>query len=124
MSVEDLTTEVEQNTNPIVLTALAVKELKHIIQDQNFGTGVYVRVGVRGGGCSGFTHLFTLDENYSDKNDVLYQQDGLSIVVDKRSAMYLDGTTIDYHEDLNKRGFKFSNAAIKSTCGCGSSFTI
>ena len=124
MSVEDLTTVVEQSTNPIVLTALAVKELKRIVQDQNFGPVVYVRVGVRGGGCSGFTHLFTLDESFNDKNDVLYQQDGLSIVIDKRSAMYLEGTTVDFHDDLNKRGFKFTNPAVKTTCGCGSSFSM
>jgi iron-sulfur cluster assembly protein len=123
MNAESSTTEVSQ-TNPIVLTDLAVKEIKHIIQDQNFGPVVYVRIAVRGGGCSGFTHLFTLDENYNEKNDVLYHQDGLTIVIDKRSAMYLDGTTVDFLEQLDKRGFKFTNPAVKTTCGCGSSFSM
>jgi iron-sulfur cluster assembly protein len=109
----------------ITLTERAVKEIKHIMQDQQMSPETtYVRAGVRGGGCSGFTHLFTLDEIYDEIKDDLAEQDGLKIVTDKRSALYLEGTVVDFHDDLAKRGFSFGNPNSKGTCGCGSSFTV
>lgn len=105
------------------LTERAVKEIKHIMEDQELKDN-YVRAGVRGGGCSGFQHLFTLDEEYKEGKDTLIEQDGLKIVIDNKSALYLDGTTVDFHDELNKRGFSFSNPNAKTTCGCGSSFSM
>jgi len=108
----------------ITLTEKAVKEIKHIIADQGMPETVYVRAAVKGGGCSGFQSLFTLDETYNDKTDILVEQDGLKIVVDKRSALYLEGTTIDFLDEMNKRGFKFDVPGATGKCGCGSSFSM
>ncbi len=108
----------------IKLTEKAVKEIKYIIQDQNIIGTIYVRAAVRGGGCAGFQSLFTLDENYNEKTDIITEQDGLKIVVDKRSALYLEGTMVDFLEDINKRGFKLDIPGSVGHCGCGSSFNI
>lgn len=110
----------------ITLTEKAVKEIKHIMQDQSMDPEkTYVRAGIRGGGCAGFQNLFTLDETYNEEKDVLKMQDDLKIVVDKKSLLYLENATVDFHdEDLNKRGFSFSNSISKGTCGCGSSFSV
>jgi iron-sulfur cluster assembly protein len=108
----------------VTLTEGAVREIKRIMAEQNTPPDkVYVRAGVRGGGCSGFTWVFNLDEEYNEKTDTVEEQDGLRLVIDKRSAMYLAGTTIDFLEALDKRGFKFDNPAITHKCGCGSSFS-
>ncbi len=105
----------------VTLTYKTVSEVKRIIAEQNISQ-VYVRAGCKGGGCSGLTWVFTLDENYDEKKDLLEEQDGLKLIFDKRSALYLNGTTIDFYDDgMMKRGFVFKNDAIKSTCGCGSS---
>ncbi len=109
----------------IKATEKALSELRYIFQDQNFSLeNTYARLAVQGGGCSGFQHKFFIDENYNEKTDIIIEIDGVKFVTDKRSALYLDGTTIDFSEDLNKRGFKFSNPSIKATCGCGSSFSL
>ena len=108
----------------MVLTDKAVGEIKKIMADQSL-ENQYVRAGCRGGGCSGLTWILNIDENYDEAKDLLEEQDGLKIVMDKRSALYLPGTTIDYYDDsLTKRGFVFSNSSIKSTCGCGASFQM
>jgi len=110
----------------VTLTENAVKEIKKIMEDQKLASDkTYLRAGVKGGGCSGFSWVFNLDENYDENKDLLEEQDGLKIVMDKRSAMYLQGTTVDYYDDgLMKRGFVFKNEAVKTTCGCGSSFSM
>ncbi len=109
----------------VTLTEKAVKEINRIIlEDGSLGNDVKVRVGVAGGGCSGFQYTFTLDNQYDETKDNLYQQHGLGIVVDKKSALYLEGTTVDFYEGLDQRGFKFNNPAAKRSCGCGSSFQV
>jgi len=109
----------------LTVTEKALKELRHIIADQNFDPAtIYVRAGVLGGGRIGKQKKFHLDENFNEKLDILTEIDGLKFVTDKRSALYLEGTTIDFQDDLNKRGFKFNNPSVKSTCGCGSSFSM
>jgi len=107
------------------VTEVALKELCVIIEQQNFSPeSIYARLAVQGGGCSGFQYRFHLDENYNEKTDLLVEKEGVKFVIDKRSAMYLDGTTVDFLEQLDKRGFKFTNPAVKTTCGCGSSFSM
>jgi len=109
----------------VILTEKAVKEINRIIQeDGTLGEDVKVRVGVAGGGCSGFQYTFQLDKNFDATKDNLYHQHGLGIVVDKKSALYLDGTTVDFYEGLDQRGFKFDNPSAKRSCGCGSSFQV
>ena len=109
----------------VILTEKAVKEINRIIQeDGTLGEDVKVRVGVAGGGCSGFQYTFQLDKNFDATKDNLYHHHGLGIVVDKKSALYLDGTTVDFYEGLDQRGFKFDNPSAKRSCGCGSSFQV
>jgi iron-sulfur cluster assembly protein len=110
----------------IKLTEKAVAEVKRIVAEQEQTLDkVYLRVGVKGGGCSGWSWVLNLDEVYSDQKDLLEEQDGVQIIVDNRSAMYVDGTAVDYYDDgLMKRGFVCTNSNVKSTCGCGSSVSF
>jgi len=111
----------------IQLTEKAADEVKRIIADQAAsGTAekLYLRVRVVGGGCSGFQHKLDLDPQVNEKLDEVFQLHDVDVVVDKRSLLYLDGVEVDYHNDLNKRGFSITNPHAKSTCGCGSSFSM
>lgn len=109
----------------VELTENAVKEIKTIMESQNMpADATYVRVGISGGGCSGFQYTFNLDEVYDQEKDTLLEQDGLKIVVDKRSSLYLEGTSVDWVEDLNRRGFAFNNPNAVRTCGCNKSFSV
>lgn len=106
----------------IVLTEKAANEVKRIIADQKIDPGMVLRVGVTGGGCSGFSYSLGFDKKYDEKSDSKYEFHGVPVVVDKKSALYLDGTTIDFYEGVEARGFKFDNPNAVKTCGCGSSF--
>lgn len=81
-----------------------------------------LRVAVVGGGCSGFTYHMAF-ENQANDSDNVYEFDGLKVMVDQMSEMYLDGVEIDYVESLEGAGFKFNNPNVRSTCGCGASFS-
>jgi len=85
---------------------------------------LYLRVRVQGGGCSGFQNKLDLDVKYDEKTDHKFEFHGIEVVVDKRSMLYLDGAVVDFHEDLNQRGFTIKNPSAKSTCGCGSSYSM
>jgi iron-sulfur cluster assembly protein len=108
----------------ITVTEKAAGEVKRIIEEQQFKEKVYLRMRVVGGGCSGFQHKLDLDLNVNPKLDEVYEFHGIPVVVDKRSLMYLDNAQVDFHDDLNRRGFSISNPNAKSTCGCGSSFSM
>ena len=105
----------------IMLTEKAAGEVKRIIEQQELGDA-FLRVGVTGGGCSGFSYSLGFDKNYDEKVDSKTQQHGISMVVDKKSSLYLDGTTVDFYESIEKRGFTFENPNAVKSCGCGSSF--
>ncbi len=107
---------------PIQLTERAANEVKRTMQEQNFGPETKLRVGVVGGGCSGFQYSLRFDTQYDPTIDASYDCHGVTLVVDKKSALYLDGTTVDYYDGLEKRGFTFDNPNAVRTCGCGSSF--
>ncbi|MEM9353888.1 MAG: iron-sulfur cluster assembly accessory protein [Planctomycetota bacterium] len=106
----------------VVVTEKAASEVKRIIEDQKLEEGTVLRVGVAGGGCSGFNYSLGFDKNYDEKADSKYDFHGVSVVVDKKSALYLDGTTVDFYEGIDKRGFTFDNPNAVKSCGCGSSF--
>jgi iron-sulfur cluster assembly accessory protein len=109
---------------PITLTEKAASEVRRIAAEQASATPLYLRVRVVGGGCSGFQHKLDLDETVNEKLDDTFETNGVNVVIDKRSMLYLDGVTVDFHDDLNKRGFSVSNPNAKTTCGCGSSFSM
>jgi iron-sulfur cluster assembly protein len=106
----------------VMLTEKAADEVKRILTDQKADAGTLLRVGVTGGGCSGFSYALNFDKNFDEKTDSKYEYHGVPVVVDKKSALYLDGTTIDFYDGLEARGFKFDNPNAVKSCGCGSSF--
>jgi iron-sulfur cluster assembly protein len=109
---------------PITVTEKAANEVKRIIDEQQIKDKVYLRLRVVGGGCSGFQHKLDLDQAVNEKLDEVYEFHGIPVVVDKRSMMYLENAEVNFHDDLNRRGFSISNPNAKSTCGCGSSFSM
>ena len=112
----------------ITLTEKAAGEVKRIIGEQQQAEGapdkIYLRLRVVGGGCSGFQHKLDLDPAVNDKLDEVFEFHGVPVAVDRRSLMYLENATVDFHDDLNRRGFSITNPSAKSTCGCGSSFSM
>ena len=106
----------------IMLTERAVEEVKRIMDDQKMEEGTVLRLGVHGGGCSGFFYALGFDKTYDEKADTKYDCHGIDVIVDRKSALYLDGTTLDFYEGLEKRGFTFDNPNAVKSCGCGSSF--
>ncbi len=120
MSTTTTTTPEVKKTNPVTLTANAIAKVKEIMAQQN-PVPAGLRVGVVGGGCSGFQYSMQF-ENGAGAMDKVFEYDGLKVFVDATSLMYLQGATVDYVETLEGAGFKFENPNVKSTCGCGSSF--
>jgi iron-sulfur cluster assembly accessory protein len=114
------TTEVKKA--PITLTPNATAKVKEIMAQQN-PAPAGLRVGVVGGGCSGFSYSMQF-ENSAGMMDKVFNFDGLKVFVDATSVMYLNGCVVDYVETLEGAGFKFENPNVKSTCGCGSSFSV
>ena len=107
---------------PLILTSKAVTKVKEIMGQQNpVPSGL--RVGVVGGGCSGFSYSMSF-ENASGIMDKVFDMDGLKVYVDATSVTYLNGCIVDYLETIEGAGFKFENPNVKSTCGCGSSFNV
>ncbi len=106
--------------NLLTLSAKAVEMVKDAMQREGLA-GYGIRVGVQGGGCSGFQYSMDF-ENAPKDGDITLEQDGLKLYVDAMSSMYLQGVTVDYVVGLQGAGFKFINPNAKSTCGCGSSF--
>jgi iron-sulfur cluster assembly accessory protein len=116
------TPETKPKTAPVSLTPNAVSKVKEIMAQQN-PLPAGLRVGVVGGGCSGFSYSMSF-ENSPGMMDKVFEMEGLKVFVDATSVMYLDGCRVDYVETLEGAGFKFENPNVKSTCGCGSSFQV
>jgi iron-sulfur cluster assembly protein len=106
----------------LIVTERAAGEVKRVKEQQKFGEETFLRVGISAGGCSGFNYTLGFDKNFDEKADSKYDMHGVSVVVDKKSALYLDGTTVDWYEGLERRGFTFDNPNAVKSCGCGSSF--
>ena len=107
----------------VTVTENAATEIKRVIEGQNMPESTCLRIGVAGGGCSGFQYSLGFDEKTDAAKDHISDQHGISVAVDKKSFLYLDGTTVDFHEGLDKRGFTFNNPNAVKSCGCGSSFS-
>ncbi len=112
----------EVKAAPISLTPTAIAKVKGIMAKQN-PAPAGLRVGVVGGGCSGFSYSLQFDTS-AGMMDKVFDMDGLKVFVDATSIMYLNGCRVDYVETLEGAGFKFENPNVKSTCGCGSSFNV
>lgn len=106
----------------IIVTERAVQEVRSIIEEQELDpTKTFLRIGVKGGGCSGFSYILDLTETAKD-TDESFEYHGLKVICDPKSLLYLDGTTVDFKDEIMMRGFVFDNPN-HSTCGCGSSFS-
>ena len=116
------TTPEVKKAAPITLTPNAIAKVKEIMAQQN-PVPAGLRVGVVGGGCSGFSYSMQF-ENSAGMMDKVFDFDGLKVYVDATSVMYLNGCIVDFVETLEGAGFKFDNPNVKSTCGCGSSFSV
>jgi len=106
----------------VTITENAAKEIQRVMSEQNMADNMFLRIGVAGGGCSGFQYSLGFDEKTDSTKDLASEQHGISVVVDKKSSLYLDGTTVDFYSGLEKRGFTFENPNAVKSCGCGSSF--
>jgi iron-sulfur cluster assembly accessory protein len=106
----------------ISLTSSAIAKVKEIMSLQT-PAPIALRVGVAGGGCSGFQYRLEFANAVEDTDEIL-NFDGLTVAVDQMSAVYLEGTEIDYIERLDESGFKFNNPSVTKTCGCGNSFSV
>jgi len=112
----------DETQTGITLTECAAKEISNIIKEQQLDTDkTFLRIGCRGGGCSGFQYILDLTENKKE-NDEEFSQHGIKIVCDPKSLLYLNGTSIDFKDEIMGRGFTFNNSNNHS-CGCGSSFS-
>lgn len=106
----------------IGVSSTAAKELKNIMAENEMPPETAVRMGVKGGGCSGFSYVldFCVDRN---ENDLVFEAEGLQVYVDPKSNIYLEGTTLDFKNGILDRGFVWKNPNATGTCGCGSSFS-
>ena len=108
----------------ITFTKEAISKLKEFAEKET--DSPWVRVGVKGGGCSGFTYSmgYTEEEDYDEVKLRKFEQDGITCIIDKASESFIAGITVDWHEDLMKRGFVFNNPNATGSCGCGKSFSV
>lgn len=107
----------------INLTDSAKNEVKRLIS-QNSKPGVFLRVGVKGGGCSGMTYDVMFDDRFKEGVDRPFDVDGVRVVSDAKSLLYVSGMTVDFSADLVGGGFKFINPNATGSCGCGTSFSV
>jgi len=107
----------------VTITEKAAGEIKRVIEEQKMPAETVLRIGVAGGGCSGFQYSLGFDNTTDETKDQVTDQHGISVAVDKKSSLYLDGTMVDFHDGLEKRGFTFENPNAVKSCGCGNSFS-
>ena len=106
---------------PLKLTEKAAKELRRMFAEKSKPETTVVRLGIAGGGCSGFEYRMEFADNVAT-DDLVTESHGLRLAVDPKSAKFVEGTEIDFHDDLLKRAFVFNNPLAVKTCGCGTSF--
>ena len=106
----------------VILTDIAASKVREFMNGQSAGDGVGLRVGVRGGGCSGFQYALAFDQQRD--GDEVFEDKGIRLLVDGPSLPYVQGSTIDYVDDLQGAGFKVDNPNVIAACGCGSSFRV
>ena len=107
----------------IGITERAKQEVRRIINEQDLPQSTVLRVGVKGGGCSGFSYSLGFDDTVQEI-DQIFDSEGVKVVCDPKSFLYLNGTEVDFEESLMGRGFKFGNPNASKTCGCGESFSV
>lgn len=110
-----------ENKLPVSITQSALQEIKNLLKNGNYKEHIGLRLGVKGGGCAGFTYILDFDEK--KEADHIYELDGIAIYIDKAQEIYLHDCEIDFKNGLDNRGFIFNNPNASATCGCGTSFS-
>ena len=108
--------------SPVTFTKGAKEELAKLMSDPSFDANLKLRIGVKGGGCSGMSYVLGFDER--GPNDADFEYDGVAYIMENAHQLYLMGMQIDWQGGLNSRGFTFTNPNASSTCGCGTSFAV
>ena len=107
---------------PVTLTATAVAEIKRLMNEEGFDSTQQLRIGVKGGGCSGMTYVLGFDAK--TEKDENFEIEGIPCIMEKSHGIYLMGMQVDWQGGLNSRGFTFNNPNASKTCGCGTSFAV
>ena len=107
---------------PVHLTEGAIREIKRLLAEPGFDATQFLRLGVKGGGCSGLSYVLGFD--HPKEGDLFFEVEGIACVMEKPHQLYLMGMEVDWKEGLNNRGFTFTNPNASSTCGCGTSFAV
>ncbi len=110
------------NQTPVTFTNGAINEIRRLISGENRGEKKFLRIGVKGGGCSGMSYV--LDFDYKTEKDEYFEIDGIPCIINPTHSIYLVNMEIDWEGGLNSRGFTFNNPNASTTCGCGSSFGV
>jgi len=108
--------------HPVTLTAGAIDQIRNLMSKEDFDSTQRLRIGVKGGGCSGMTYILGFD--HKEEADVEFEIDGIACIMNKSHEMYLYGMQVDWQDGLNNRGFTFKNPNASTTCGCGTSFAV
>ena len=108
--------------SPVTFTEQALNEIKRVMAEEGFDSSSSLRIGVKGGGCSGLSYILGFDQR--QQNDESYEFEGLPFIMNKAHGIYLSGMEIDWQNGLNARGFTFKNPNASKTCGCGTSFAV
>ncbi len=107
---------------PVQFTDSAIQEIIRLMNEESFDKSKFLRVGVKGGGCSGMTYILEFDQK--NEKDNVFELNSISFIMDKSHAIYLQGMEVNWEGGLNSRGFTFKNPNASSTCGCGTSFAV
>jgi iron-sulfur cluster assembly protein len=107
---------------PVTFTLSAVKEIRSLMDKEGFDHSQALRIGVKGGGCSGMTYILGFDKKQA--GDKEFNMEGIPCIMDPAHEMYLYGMIVDWQDGLNNRGFNFKNPNASTTCGCGTSFAV
>jgi len=110
-------------TRGVQVTDRAAKEIQRVITDHKLPADCWVRIGAKGGGCSGFTYVLDFDQVGPTEFDLTFEHNGVRVVIDKKSEFFMGGTILDFNDGLLDRGFVFKNPQASGTCGCGTSFS-
>lgn len=108
--------------SPVTFTQNSISEIKRLMNEEGFDQSTYLRIGVKGGGCSGLSYILGFDKK--EASDDEYEFEGMNFIMNKSHGIYLMGMEIDWQDGLNSRGFTFKNPNASKTCGCGTSFAV
>jgi len=109
-------------STPVILTPQAISEIKRLRERDGFDQSLYLRIGVKGGGCSGLSYILGFDQKAD--TDEVFETGGIQFIMNAAHGIYLAGMQVDWQNGLNARGFVFSNPNASKTCGCGTSFSV